>query len=180
MPGRTMRQVSAATEQGVSAWLNEVLSGALTNNRDTLDIDYLRYAQAEAALTWLNLQATLKPVIPMTPAMAIGPFLDALDISLTAAGISIVHLKIIVTSPTGFVKAAMCGNGQEPQVEGALDDSPSSRLDLLLNLRALGSAQHVREAVERDLSQFQGILEDVNLDCFTPAAPKPERRVTDL
>jgi CobW/HypB/UreG, nucleotide-binding domain len=177
MPGRTIRQVSAATGQGVSAWLSEVLSGALTNNRDTLDIDYLRYAEAEAALAWLNLQATLRPSTPLNPAMAIGPFLDSLDLKLTKADISIVHLKMIVTSPTGFVKAAMCGNGQEPQVEGALDDSPSSKLDLLLNLRALGPAQQVEEVVERELSRFEGMLEDVSLDCFTPAAPKPERRV---
>lgn len=178
--GRTMRQLSAATGVGVSAWLHEVLSGTLTNNCDTLDIDYQQYAQAEAALAWLNLQATLKPVSPVTPAMAIGPFMDSLDVSLAAAGISIVHLKMIATSPTGFVKAAMCGNGQEPQVEGALDDSPSSRLELLLNLRALGPAQTVREVVESNLMQLKGTLEDLNLDCFTPAAPMPERRVNGL
>jgi hypothetical protein len=112
--------------------------------------------------------------------MTIGPFLDSLDSSLTAAGISIVHLKMIVASPTGFVKAAMCTNGQEPQVEGDLSGSPSSKLDVLLNLRALGSAQQVREAVERELSQLEGIVEDVRLDCFTPAAPVPERRITSL
>ena len=177
--GRAIRQLSAATGEGVGAWLSEVLSGALINNRDILEIDYARYAQAEAALAWLNLRLTLKSYSPTTAAMAVGPFLDSLDSRLTAEGISIVHLKMIVTSPSGFLKVAICANGEEPQVEGVLDDSISSKLDVLLNLRALGSAAQVKEAVEGELSQLSGAIEDLNLDCFTPAAPKPERRIID-
>ena len=177
--GRAIRQVSAATGQGVSAWLGEVLSGTLVNNRDILEIDYARYAQAEAALAWLNLRLTLKLYSPTTAAMAVGPFLDSLDRRLTAEDISIVHLKMIVTSPGGFLKVAMCANGEEPRVEGALDDLTSSKLDVLLNLRALGAAEQVRELVAEELSQLSGAIEEMNLDCFTPAAPRPERRISE-
>jgi hypothetical protein len=179
LSGRAIRQVSAATGQGVDAWLGEVLSGALINNRDILEIDYARYAQAEAALAWLNLRLILKPYSPTTAAMTVGPFLDSLDSRLTAESISIVHLKMIVRSPGGFLKVATCANGEEPQVEGVLVDSTSSKLDVLLNLRARGSAAQVKEAVEGELSLLSGAIEDLNLDCFTPAAPKPERRIVD-
>lgn len=177
MPGRTVRQISAATGQGVSAWLSEVLSGTLVSSRDNLDIDYEQYARAEAALTWLNFGATLRLSYAATPLMAIGPFLDALVGNLTDAGVSIVHLKMIAAAPTGFVKAAMCSNDQEPQIEGNLDASPSETMDLLLNLRALGPVELLRASVEAQLTQFDGTLDAVHLECFTPAAPKPERRI---
>jgi hypothetical protein len=35
----------------------------------------------------------------------------------------------------------------------------------------------VQEIVEKQLRQFEGEPLNVRLDCFSPAAPKPERRV---
>jgi hypothetical protein len=174
---RPVRQLSAATGQGVLPWLDEVLSGTLSSSEQFLDIDYERYAQAEAALAWLNLQAAFEPRVPMSPAIILGPFLESLDQELTRANISIVHLKMIVSSPCGFVKAAICANGQEPQVEGMLDASPSARHDILLNLRALGEPDDVRTIVEHVLTRLDGRLENLELSCFSPAAPQPERRI---
>ena len=71
----------------------------------------------------------------------------------------------------------MCANGQEPAVEGALDASPASQHELLLNLRAVGAAQQVRAIVEQELDQIDGKLTGLHIDCFHPAAPKPERRM---
>ncbi|HEY5256733.1 MAG TPA: GTP-binding protein [Acidobacteriaceae bacterium] len=173
-----VRQVSARTGQGVAAWLDEIFSGNLRVGREILDIDYEQYARAEAALAWLNMQVTIEPGAPCSPAVLLGLLLDRLDREFTANQITIVHLKAIVDSPTGFLKAAMCANGQEPIVEGALDASPASRHELLLNLRALGSAQQVRDIIERELSRVDGKLTGLHIDCFHPAAPKPERRIT--
>src|SRR6185437_10943922 len=102
-----------------------------------LDIDYERYAQAEAALAWLNLRAVFESRVAVSPAMLLGPWLDGIDRALTDAGIQIVHLKAIAQAPTGYIKAALCVNGQEPAVEGALDASPATRHELTLNIRAL-------------------------------------------
>ncbi|MGC1870350.1 MAG: GTP-binding protein [Acidobacteriaceae bacterium] len=173
-----VRQVSARTDQGVAAWLDEIFSGKLTVGSEILDIDYEQYARAEAALAWLNLQVTIEPSIPCSPAVILGPLLDHLDRGFTANQIMIVHLKATIDSPTGFLKAAMCANGEEPAVDGALDASPASRHELLLNLRAVGSAQRVRDIVERELDRIDGKLTGLHIDCFHPAAPKPERRMT--
>ena len=172
-----IRQISARTGQGVSAWLDEIFSGQLTPANRILEIDYEQYARAEAALAWLNLQVNIKLKVPRSPAIVLGPLLDRLDAQFTTADISIVHLKAIIDSPTGFLKAAMCANGQQPEVEGALDASPASRHDLLLNLRALGAASRVREIVEEELSNLNAELIGLHIDCFHPAAPKPERRL---
>jgi hypothetical protein len=172
-----VRQVSARTGQGIAPWLDEIFSGTLKVGGEILDIDYEQYARAEAALAWLNLQVMIEPRIPCSPAVMLGPLLDRLDREFTANRIAIVHLKAIIDSPTGFLKAAMCANGHEPAVEGALDASPASQHQLLLNLRAVGSAHQVRDIVEREINRVDGKLTGLHIDCFHPSAPKPERRM---
>src|ERR1700689_4356017 len=172
-----VRQLSAKSGQGVAAWLNEVLSGAIAGGDQVLEIDYSEYARAEAALAWLNLRAVFEPKDLLSPAMLVGPLLDHLDAALSAEKIPIAHLKAIVTSPTGFLKAAICGNGQEPVVEGDLDASPAGKLELLLNLRAVGQPAQVRGIVERELDKLDAGVTLCAIDCFSPAAPVPERRI---
>jgi CobW/HypB/UreG, nucleotide-binding domain len=171
------RQISSKTGQGVAAWLDELLSGTMAAGDRSLAIDYAQYAKAEAALAWLNLQAVLEPHQPTSPAMTLGPLFDGLDRALTDAGIPIVHLKALVTSPSGFVKAAICANSQEPAVEGNLDASPAQKLELLLNLRAVGEPNRVRALVEQECAKLRDRITRLSLDCFCPAAPVPERRI---
>jgi CobW/HypB/UreG, nucleotide-binding domain len=172
-----VRQLSAKSGQGVAAWLSEVLSGTIATGDQALEIDYSEYARAEAALAWLNLRAIFEPKSPISPAMLLGPLLDHLDDALSAAKIPIAHLKAVVTSTTGFLKAAICANGQEPIVEGDLNASPSGKLELLLNLRAVGEPAQVREIVERELHRLDAGLEQKTLDCFSPAPPVPQQRI---
>ncbi|MGB6132449.1 MAG: GTP-binding protein [Acidobacteriaceae bacterium] len=174
--GRSVRQMSAKTGQGVAAWLDEALGGMLAAGSTLLDIDYEQYAQAEAALAWLNLQVTIRPNVPLSPAVVLGPLLDRVDAELTAGGVSIVHLKAIIQAQTGYVKVAICGNGQQPAVEGNLAASPAPVHELLVNLRAVGDASQVRAVVERSLRQMGWELADLEIACFHPAPPQPERR----
>ncbi len=172
-----VRQISARTGQGVAAWLDEVLAGELSARKEVLDIDYERYAQAEAALAWLNFHAVFEPRVSISPAMLLGPWLDGVDDALTKAHIQIVHLKAIDETPTGYLKAANCGNGQEPTVEGALDASPSLRHEITLNIRALGTPETMTAVVEDELRRLYGRFTERTMRCFRPAAPRPERRV---
>ncbi len=160
------RYVSAVTSQGISAWLDEILSGQLPTGARTLKIDYDEYARAEAALAWMNLSAVIECRPLMTPALLLGPLLDHI-----AAGVDIVHLKGTDQCDAGFVKAALCRNGQEAQVEGALDASPSSHHEILINLRAAGDPDQVRTVVEEAMADLRGKILYQNISCFTPAAP---------
>jgi hypothetical protein len=175
----SVRQLSARTGEGVAAWLDEILSGSLSAGTRILDIDYERYARAEAALAWLNLEVKIEAAVPVSPAGMLGPLLDALDADFTSAGIRMVHLKAILRAETGYVKAAICANGAEPVVEGNLDASPALRHRLLLNLRAVGAVAEVRGIVEGRLARIEGELSDVELACFSPAAPVPEHRIAE-
>jgi Ni2+-binding GTPase involved in maturation of urease and hydrogenase len=171
-----VRQLSAKSGHGVAAWLSEVLSGTIPAGEQMLEIDYAHYARAEAALAWLNLRAVFEPETWLSPAMLVGPLLDGIDAALTAARIPIAHLKAVVTAPTGWIKAAICANGEEPTVEGNLDASPAGRLELLLNLRAVGKPHQVRAVVEHEIRKLNGLTQ-CNMDCFSPAAPVPEQRI---
>ena len=174
---RDVGTISARTGSGVAAWLDEMLSGRLSAGSHILDIDYEQYAHAEAALCWLNLQVEIRADTPVSPAVLLGPLLDDLDADFTTVRIAIVHLKAIMQSPEGYVKAAICANGQEPDVEGNLDASPAEKHSLLLNLRAIGEAQEVQTIVKSNLGKIRGRLEQLEISCFHPAPPKPQRRV---
>lgn len=173
----TVRQVSAKLGYGIVPWLDEVLSGSISSGCQILDIDYEQYAKAEAALAWLNARARIHCRRPSSPAVVLGPLLERLDAASAASRVAIVHLKAIVQTTTGYVKAAICANGHQPVVEGVLDASPALNHELLLNLRAVGPAEQVQQIVERELASVEGALEDVRISCFHPAAPQPERRV---
>ena len=177
IPGVQVRHLSAKTGRGVRQWLDEALFGSLSPGSRILDIDYARYAQAEAALAWLNLSFAFEPAFPVPPAAAIGPFFDSLDRALSTAAIPIVHMKVFDSSPSGWIKAAICANGEEPIVEGNLDASPSSPHEILLNLRAKGTPDLVRSIVEAQVTHLDGGKNSLRLECFSPAPPQPERRV---
>jgi len=180
LPGIITRRVSAKTGQGLAAWLDELLSGELVAGGRVLEIDYEEYARAEASLAWLNLEATLELEIPQSPAMILGPLLDRLDEELTAAGISIVHLKATDDTSEGFLKAAVCANGQPPTVEGALDASPARQHQLLVNLRAAAAPESVRGIVEAEIERLGAGVTHLRISCFQPAAPQPEHRIAKV
>jgi len=176
IPSIDARLISAKTGAGVHEWLDEVLAGSLEAGSRTLEIDYERYAYAEAALAWLNVSFTVVLVSPAAPASVVGPFLDDLDNALTEAGVSIVHLKLIDRSPAGWLKLAICANGEEPTIDGSLDASPAHRHELLLNLRAIGSPSLVQGIAEGEIGCIDGKVLDLRINCFSPAPPIPERR----
>lgn len=175
---KPVRYLSAKTGQGVDAWLDEVLAGGYERNAAFLDIDYEQYARAEAALAWLNLSLRFVPERAMLPVAVAGQLMDGLDAALTEAGIRIVHLKLMNATPAGWVKAALCANGEEPAVEGVLDASPTEVHELVVNLRAVGEPGEVDMIVRGEVAKMAGRVGEMRLDCFSPAPPVPERRIT--
>jgi hypothetical protein len=156
----------------VSGWVDQLLSGAVPVAARMLDIDYARYAEAEAALAWLNARVTARAAPPVTPAMLVGPLLDRLE-----AQIRIVHLKLFTRCDSGYLKAALTGNGQEPILNGALDASPSTEHEILLNVRALNEPESLREIVEREFAALPARVTWRHMQCFRPAPPRPTFRL---
>ena len=170
------RHISALTGQGVAEWLDEVLGGRLSAGTHLLDIDYARYAAAEAALGWLNWEGELRLETALTPAAVVGPLLERLDAELTRAGAPIAHLKIFDRAPTGYIRAGICNNGDQPSVVGDLLASPARRHELVINLRARALPAVLDQAVARATAEIPATLRVLQHQCFQPSPPVPEYR----
>ena len=176
-----MPRLSARSGEGVDQWLEQVMGeGAAVDanvGAKPLDLDYVRYARAEAALAWLNCRVIVRPHVACSPSMLVGPLLDGLDAALTRAGARIVHLKVMDQCETGYVKAAQCANGQQPEVEGVLDASPAAEHEVLVNLRAVGEPEVLRAIVQEGFAALaaahEAVIEWRLLQCFRPSPPVP-------
>jgi hypothetical protein len=172
-----VRYFSPLTGEGVASWLDEIMGSPQAVGTKILDIDYARYARAEASLAWLNCTVELTLDLALSASSVVGPLLDGLDVILTERGLQIVHLKVIDDSPAGYVKASIVKNGQEPSVQGVLDASPAVSHSLVLNIRATGDPLTLREAVEAQLSKLPGRIDVRAMQSFSPAPPNPEHRL---
>lgn len=152
--------------ESVQAWIDRLLSGSAPAGATALDIDYARYAEAEAALAWLNARVTAYAAPPISAPMLIDPLLDRLE-----PQIRIMHLKLFTQSDAGYLKAALTANGQDPIIEGALDASPSGKHEILLNLRALADPESLRVVVEREFGTLPARLTWHHVECFRPSLP---------
>jgi hypothetical protein len=176
--GISARHLSSRTGDGVQAWLDDILGGRFQPGGKILELDYRRYARAEASLAWLNCAATVKPKVPLSPASVVGPLLERLDAALAADGLAIAHLKVMDESPSGWVKASIVRHGCEPSIQGSLDASPADMHRLLLNARAAGPPAALRRVVEAQLAAIPGATKIRSMQCFSPSPPQPEQRLS--
>lgn len=169
--------LSARTGEGVDAWLDRVLDvHALVGTRG-LDVDYQRYAAAEAALGWLNWQVRVELDVAASPVQVVGPVVDRLDEGLTAAGAPIVHVKVLDQTPSGHVRVSLCANGVAPVADGRLDAAPARLHHILINARARTDPETLARVVAASLAPLAPGIVSSRGDAFAPSAPRPERRL---
>jgi hypothetical protein len=169
-------QLSGKTGLGVEDWLDEVLKPSRIVGAHLLFLDYGRYADAEAALGWLNLHAQVDLGAPLSPALLCGPLLDAIESALTRAGIVIAHLKIFDRAGSAWIKASICANRSEPVAEGDLLADAAEHHELALNLRAVADPDRCKNLVLSALNRIDGTVQIQYLRAFRPPPPKPEHR----
>ena len=167
-----VRYVDTVSGEGVAEWLSEILAPGQAAGTHPLTLDYARYAQAEAALAWLNARVTVRASPAISPAMLVGPLLDRLSAVIPG----IVHLKLFTQSESGYLKAALTASNSEPAVEGSLDASPARKHEILLNIRALADPIGIRVLVQREFALLPGRLTWHAFESFRPAAPVPFHR----
>jgi CobW/HypB/UreG, nucleotide-binding domain len=177
LPDLPCLQASSRTGSGVEEWLDLILAGGQQPGGQVLEIDYRRYARAEASLAWLNLGIRFQAAVPLSPASLTGPLLEELEEAMSKAGVAIAHVKVLDRSPEGWVKAAICANGSVPDIEGDLDAGPALEHELNLNLRATGTPSQLQEIVEHQVRRLAGKVLEWRMSCFTPPPPVPERRI---
>ena len=95
LPGVVAHRLSARTGEGVDAWLDHVLGDRVpAGELPLVQLDFRRYAAAEAALAWLNWHAEVSLEAPLPPAFLAGARPITSKIELACAGLAIVHVKV--------------------------------------------------------------------------------------
>ena len=173
--------VSGRTGEGVDDWLDLVL-GRPVDDVEVLDIDYRTYAEAEAELGWLNAACELRSSQPHNPSQIAETVEGRMADRLAAEGVELAHFKLLVRTPTGARAGSRVSHAESWEWDS---DSPllpdSGGTELVVNLRALGAPDVLRDALVAALSNLQTEYDVrwymTRCEAFRPLAPKPEIRI---
>jgi hypothetical protein len=172
--------LSAKTGEGVKEWLDEILNTKRVVGARLLDVDYQRYAEAEAALGWINLHAEIGLSEPASPSVLCGPLFDSLAGALEARRVTVAHLKLFDQCASGWIKVSLSANGMQAVPEGDLLAEPARDHEIALNLRAIEDPALLRSLVTESLNSIPGSVRVSHLSAFRPAAPRPEHRFSTV
>ncbi|MGD0896869.1 MAG: GTP-binding protein [Thermoguttaceae bacterium] len=176
-PATPLLTMSAATGDGVDAWLDFV-SQSRAAGRTIAEVDYDTYAAGEAALGWMNASAKLRSRGDIDWKAFAADLLEAIRAELRARSAEIAHLKLYLTSGGGHVVGNATSNEGPLSVRGGID--PARReAALLINARVHVQPDVLRATVENALAGTAGDRLEAtitNMRSFFPGRPQPTYR----
>ena len=175
-PQKKLMAVSAKDGTGMDEWLEDLISGRPGANTVLSQIDYDRYARAEAVLGWLNAAVKLQSDRGFDAGQLMISLATRLRDRFKIEKGEIGHLKFVLTSSGKSMWANLTHLAAEPTVGGEkLDRLP--RGTLIINARVKLEPEDLEtivrdslDAVSRDMS-VRSEIDD--LQCFSPAYPEP-------
>ncbi|MCG2775297.1 MAG: hypothetical protein L6406_06395 [Desulfobacterales bacterium] len=175
-PEKKVMAVSAKEGDGMDRWLDELLSGRPGANTVLRQIDYDRYAAAEAVLGWLNAALKMTASKPFDA----NEFARTLAVTLREAFKSrdgeIGHLKFVITSAGKAMWVSVTHLTAEPNISGE-QLGKLSKGSLIVNARVRLEPEELETIVRASLSKVfeeSGIQYKIlDLQCFSPAYPEP-------
>lgn len=175
-PQKKLMAVSAKDGTGMDEWLEDLISGRPGANTVLRQIDYDRYARAEAVLGWLNAAVKLQSDRGFDAGQLMISLATRLRDRFKIEKGEIGHLKFVLTSSGKSMWANLTHLAAEPTVGGEkLDRLP--RGTLIINARVKLEPEDLEtivrdslDAVSRDMS-VRSEIDD--LQCFSPAYPEP-------
>jgi G3E family GTPase len=173
-PQAQVLAVSSRTGEGVETWLDLVLSEE-SSGHHILDVDYSLYAEAEAALGWLNAQGSVQP--ETGPLQWAETLLREIEKSCSSQDIRIAHVKLhLQIGDTGH-KASITQTGSSIVWNTPPPNQPTSNLNFILNARVNASPssleQIVRDAITTATPSKVNRIQLHHFECFSPRPPEP-------
>jgi G3E family GTPase len=181
-PEKEILSISAREGTGVDKWLEILLSGRPGANTVLSQIDYDRYARAEAVLGWLN--GAIK--ISSDRLFAADKFVSELFIELRESFKSekgeIGHLKSVFTSGGKSLWVNLTNLSADPVVSGESLEM-LSKGSLILNARVQLDPDTLEKIVRETLAAVAerfGLKSEIDdLQCFSPAYPNPPHMIRE-
>jgi G3E family GTPase len=179
-PGATVVGYSARTGAGLpdllAAWEGDATW------TDDLDIDYDRYAAAEAQLAWLNqefqIAATGDGFNPVAWGSAVLTHLARFAADQAA---EVGHAKLTVDTDAGMTKMSVTGTGVEPSVDLAVE-TPAAAGRAVVNARVAVEPDVMDAAVLAAVTHADQLAgtrsQAATATSFKPGYPRPIHRLT--
>jgi G3E family GTPase len=175
-PGKKLMAVSATEGTGMDEWLDDLISGRPGANTVLSQIDYDRYANAEAVLGWLNAAVKLQGDQPFDAGRFMTSLATTLRDRFNAEKGDIGHLKFVFTNAGKSMWANLTHLGDEPAIGGEKLD-PLPRGTLIVNARVRLEPEDLETIVRESLdavSKEMAVQSEIDdLQCFSPAYPEP-------
>ena len=175
-PGKKLMAVSAREGTGMDEWLEDLISGRPGANTVLSQIDYDRYATAEAVLGWLNAAVKLQADQPFDAGRFMTTLATRLRDRFKIEKGEIGHLKFVFTNAGKSMWANLTHLGDEPAIGGEKLD-PLPRGTLIVNARVRLEPEDLETIVCESLGTVSKELavqsEIDDLQCFSPAYPEP-------
>lgn len=171
---------SARTGAGIDAWLDIVL-GQGSRNPAALVIDYTRYADAEAALGWLNVKGLVRADQPFSAQTWTSHLLTTLAYAFAQHTAPIAHIKTLVSTAQAQFKASITQTQTTITWDLQAGDATTTHLDFILNVRVNAAPalleQVVMQSVELIKPDAGARYYFDHFECFSPLPPKPYHQI---
>ena len=180
--GKKVMAVSAREGRGMDQWLEVLLSGRPGANTVLRQIDYDRYARAEAALGWLNSAIKVSASEGFDADEFLKRLAEIIRNAFQQKNAEIGHLKFVITSAGKAMWANVTHLAAEPVISG---EQLGNLLKgtLILNARVRLEPDELEKIVRESLSK---VFKEANirykieeLQCFSPAYPEPPYLIRD-
>ena len=175
-PEKDAISVSAKDGHGMNEWLDTLLSGRPGANTVLRQIDYDRYATAEAVLGWLNAAIKITSIEAFNAQTLARYFAQDLQKAFKIKNAEIGHLKFVMTQAGKAMWTNMTHLNAEPVISGD-PLGELSRVSLILNARVRMEPDElesiVRESLSKTFKENQMQYEIEEFQCFSPAYPEP-------
>ena len=181
-PEKDILTISARDGVGVDKWLDILLSGRPGANTVLSQIDYDRYARAEAVLGWLNAAIRISSDQMFAADKFVSDLFVELRESFKQEKGEIGHLKSVFTSGGKSFWVNLTNLASDPMLSGE-PMATLSRGSLILNA-SVQLDPDVLEKIVRDVlaavaERFDVKTEIDDLQCFSPAYPNPPHIVRE-
>ncbi|MBW2472513.1 MAG: hypothetical protein JRE18_10580, partial [Deltaproteobacteria bacterium] len=181
-PEKEILTISAREGTGINKWLEILLSGRPGANTVLSQIDYDRYARAEAVLGWLNAAVRISSEELFAAEEFVRALFTDLRESFKRENGEIGHLKSVFTSGGKSLWVNLTNLSSDPVVSGG-PLAMLSKGSLILNARVQLSPE-LLEKIVRDIlaavAEKYGVKQEIDdLQCFSPAYPNPPHMVRE-
>ena len=172
-PDKKLLFQDSRNEIAIKKWLNTLNEKTNEKATQSLNIDYERYAQGEAALAWLDGSLVIhskRKAIQMC-----FEFINSMFDKISFQRLPVGHLKFFLESRDWKQKISYTSN-EEKNKNSWNTNVVADRATLLVNARVEASSEQLREIFFRAIKKIERddtYVELLNVACFQPAYPKP-------